>query len=319
MREADLRAITKSAEAQTGFAARTPSRAWERIAAPDNPHHCLWAWFKPPNVPPGVILRIPDEMYRVHPKVAESWTVRKLLHAVGVDPAAVATCFVYGMPCNLLNGGAWLDARIPRPTPGADPNIVVYINPALIAAVPVATGPMDEATLDIFERIDADWSAISELDKDLGRLRKQLVDMMGRLKNLNRDLTNPERLHSTSQDKKDWQDCRRGLRDATNRLWKCIKANDIGETSTAGQKAWFEETHRKYIAPRKCFDGLAQALRAFDTYRKMVQTLHTDMTNAYNLAMIDGERKAQSVLARIQAKVREATNRKNFLGVILDS
>ena len=115
MREADLKAITATAEAQTGFAARPSSRTWEKIAAPDNPHNCLWAWFKPPNVPPGVIVRIPDEMYQSQPKLAEAWTIRKVLRAASIDPANVATCYIYGMPCNLLNGHAWLDARIPRP------------------------------------------------------------------------------------------------------------------------------------------------------------------------------------------------------------
>jgi len=43
------------------------------------------------------------------------------------------------------------------------------------------------------------------------------------------------------------------------------------------------------------------------------------MSNAYSFATLDGERKAQQVLNRIQTKVREASNKKNFLGVILDS
>jgi hypothetical protein len=43
------------------------------------------------------------------------------------------------------------------------------------------------------------------------------------------------------------------------------------------------------------------------------------MSNAHSYASLDGERKAQQVLNRIQQKVREASNKKNFLGVMLDS
>ena len=178
---------------------------------------------------------------------------------------------------------------------------------------------IDAATVDIYERIEADWNSSNEVEKDLSRVRKQLVDILGRLKALNRDLTPPERVHSNNQDKKDWQDARRLLRDATNRAWKYLKAHDIGDTSNAGKRVWFEEIYRKFVAPRQQFDGLMAAARAFEMHRKTITQLHGDMSNAYSFASIDGERKAQQVIARIQTKVREASNRKNFLGVILDS
>ncbi len=182
-----------------------------------------------------------------------------------------------------------------------------------------ASPPLDEATADIYERIEADWNSSNEIEKDLSRLRKQLVDVLGRLKTLNRDLTGPERVHSNNQDKKDWQDARRGLRDASNRVWKYLKAHDIGDTSNAGKRVWFEEIYRKQIAPRKPFKELMAAARAFESHRKTITTLHGDMNNAYSFATLDGERKAQQVLSRIQTKVREASNKKNFLGVMLDS
>lgn len=179
--------------------------------------------------------------------------------------------------------------------------------------------PLDATTADIYERIEADWNSSNEMEKDLTRLRKQLVDVLGRLKTLNRDLNGPERVHSNNQDKKDWQDARRGLRDATNRVWKYLKAHDIGDTSNAGKRVWFEEIYRKQIAPRKPFKELMATARAFESHRKTITTLHGDMSNAYSYASIDCERKALQVLNRIQTKVREASNKKNFLGVILDS
>jgi hypothetical protein len=182
-----------------------------------------------------------------------------------------------------------------------------------------ATQPLDAATVDIYERIEADWNSSNEIEKDLTRLRKQLVDILGRLKSLNRDLNGPERVHSNNQDKKDWQDARRCLRDATNRVWKYLKAHDIGDTSNAGKRVMFEEVFRKYIAPRRLFKEFMTTARAFESHRKTITTLHGDMNNAYAFASLDGERKAQQVLNRIQQKVREASNKKNFLGVMLDS
>jgi hypothetical protein len=179
--------------------------------------------------------------------------------------------------------------------------------------------PLDAATLDIYERIEADWNSSNEIEKDLTRLRKQLVDILGRLKSLNRELSGPERVHSNSQDRKDWQDARRGLRDASNRVWKYLKAHDIGDTSNAGKRVAFEEIYRKQIAPRKPFKEFMATARAFESHRKTITQLHGDMSNAYSFASLDGERKAQQVLNRIQTKVREASNKKNFLGVILDS
>jgi len=179
--------------------------------------------------------------------------------------------------------------------------------------------PAPAHLMEAYEHVEQDWRACQEAEKDLARLRQQCLDMMGRLKTLNRDLTGPERLHSTNQEKKDWTNARRMLRDCTNRLWKSVKAHDIGYTSSAGQRRWFEETYDKYIAPRRHFEGFQDADRAFGTYRKIVTTLHIEMTNGLSIAQLDGERRAQQILARIAEKIREAGNRKNFLGVVLDS
>jgi hypothetical protein len=178
--------------------------------------------------------------------------------------------------------------------------------------------PAPAHLMEAYEHVEQDWMACKEAEKDLSRLRQQCLDMMGRLKALNRDLTGPERVHSTNQEKRDWMNARRMLRDCTNRLWKCVKAHDIGYTSSAGQRRWYETTYEKYIAPRLYFEGFQDADRSFGTYRKIVTTLHIEMSNAISIAQLDGERRAQQILARIAEKIREAGNRKNFLGVILD-
>jgi hypothetical protein len=337
--------------------ARAASEAWERIASPDDPQNYVWAWFKPATVPQGLLLRIPDEVYRTRPQIALRWTVRRLVQLAGFDPACVSMWRLYGVVCYGMNGAnPVFDAPIPAPIAGADPNIVVCIEtgqtimaarpmpPIMPAAAPIpvrlsanppsqfhvngaAISPtgaaanavvIDPTLLELYERIDSDWLATIELERDQSRLRKQLLDLMGRLKSLNRDLTPLERLHANSQEKKEWTEARRGLRDAATRVWKCVKAVDIGETSSAGQRLWFEETHKNMIVPRRSFEGLQQAARAFESRRKAVQTLHGEMNNAYSVGSLDGERRAQQVLARITQRVREASNRKNFLGLMLD-
>jgi hypothetical protein len=262
--------------------------------------------------------------------------------------AAVPVMPVAGLPPQYVNGVPMLAGppMVPGMPLGAMANFVapqmapqmamgampIGVNGApVMAAQPVgmpggtsitpmdAAGPLDAATVDIYERIEADWNSSNEVEKDLTRLRKQLVDILGRLKSLNRDLTGPERVHSNNQDRKDWQDARRGLRDATNRVWKYLKAHDLGDTSNAGKRVMFEEIYRKYIAPRRPFKEFMTTARSFESHRKTITTLHGDMANAYSFASLDGERKAQQVMARIQQKVREASNKKTFLGAMLDS
>lgn len=325
------------ADARATFAARPPSPSWERVAAADNPQNLIWVWFKPASMPHGLILRIPDELYVSAPQLAALWTMRKLLLTAGIDPASVATWQLQGAVYDAMGGTSpFLDAGVPRPMPGMDPHIVVTIHapvmmmPQMMPAAPMASLPqmmppqqpaatsVPSALVEIYESIELDWVASLEIERDLTRMRKSLIDTMARLKTLNRDLTPPERLYSSNQDKKDWVDARRWLRDSSTKCWRCIKDHDIGDTSSAGQRKWFEETYQNVILPRKPFDGLQQAQRDFEGYRKAVQTLHNTMSNTLSMAAIEGERRAQAVLARIAQKVREASNKKNFLGVILD-
>jgi hypothetical protein len=402
-----------AADPRERFVRRPPSQAWELIAAADRPANSAWAWFKPPAVPNGLLLRLAPEAFQAAGQSA--WTMRHLLLAADVDPVCVLLWRVNGAAFPGAHAtNPLLDLPVPAPVPGADPTIAVTIAlpnmPAFPPGIPIAgvngapgttpppampmgafvpgampmlpAGPMMPAApgmplpgmphpalaapgmlqpgmpasgmsqpgmpaarmvpgpigargavtmgkhepvipapahlIEAYEHVEQDWRSSQDTEKDLARLRQQLLDMMGRLKALNRDLTGPERVHSNTQEKKDWTQARRMLRDCTNRLWKCVKAHDIGYTSSAGQRRWFEETYEKYIAPRRHFDGFLDADRAFGTYRKIVTNLHIEMSNALSIAQLDGERRAQQILARIAEKIREAGNRKNFLGVMLD-
>lgn len=319
------------------FAARPASKTWERISFADCPQAYAWVWLKPQNVPHGLMLMISEETYRVYPQFAVQLTMRRLLQAAGIEPSWVSMWNLYGVAYDGMNGTSpFLDHAIPLPVMGVDPNIVVCINAAPVSnSVPVANAtPVDAmpqpapapeslsaepvTVSEVFDRIDDDWNASLLTEKELKRLRKQLLDMAARLKTLNRDFSPQERLHSSPQDKKDWLDARRWLRDSSTRLSRYIKEHDIGYTSAAGQRKWFEQTFQKYIVPRQQFDGLRQAHRDYATYRKVVVTLQTNMHTAYAQAAQNGERRAQQILTRVAAKVREATTKRNALGILCD-
>lgn len=320
-------------DVSAGFTVRPPSQSWEQICFAEGPQNFLWVWFKPATAPQGLIVRIPDEA-----SPARSLTLRTILHLTGVDPSWVAMWQVYGMAYHGMNGAnPLLDQPIPVPVAGADPNLVVYVAspqpsymptmmspmtmpsmpamlPNAIASAGAATGPSAE----LLERLDIEWNAAMDVEKDLDRLRKMLVDMMSRLKSMNRDLNPDERLYSSREDKQDWLDARRFLRDSDNKLRAAVKEFDIGDPSSAGHKRYFEELHARFVAPRIPFDGMEQALNGFEFYRKLLTTLHGKMNSVYLAAQSNAERRAQMVLARIANKVREASNKKTALGVVLD-
>lgn len=316
-----------SGAASAGFAFRPPSQGWEQIRFADGPQSFLWVWFKPTTAPQGLIVRIPDEVSQ-----AQSLTLRIILHLAGVDPTWVAMWQVYGMAYPGLSGAnPLLDQPIPAPVAGADPSIVIFVGVPQPVFVPMpqfampmgslvsqASPPLSGNSVETLERLDIEWTAAMDVEKDLERLRKMLVDMMSRLKSMNRDLNPDERLYSSREDKQDWQDARRFLRDSDNRLRAAVKEFDIGDPSSAGHKRHFEGLYSQFVAPRVPFDGMEQALNGFEFYRKLLTTLQGKMNSVFLAAQSNAERRAQMVLARIANKVREASNKKTALGVVMD-
>jgi hypothetical protein len=305
------------------FAARPPSSAWEGVPLTASTHY-LWAWFKPPGLPDGLIVTIPDETWATYPERREL-TMRRLLACVGLEPAAVSRWYLYGIPCESLGGtNPLLDQPIPPPAPGADPRIAISVQPVCVpgrvAAAPapvaaqfpaaasqsMAAGP----NVPLFTRIESDWNAILQIEANLVLLRKQLGGMLNRINALNRDLSPDERQYGERKDKSDWQIARRWLRDVAAKLSRCIKDHDLGHTSSAGKRNQFEQTYQTWIAPRLPCEGLDRVQRDFEQHRKTVQMLLNNMQAAYTNAAQDGERRAQEILNRIAAKVRTARTRR---------
>lgn len=305
---------------QAAVVVPAPSQDWETMPLPDFPQTGVQVWFQPAHLPQGLLMVIPDETWQSYPHQTHPLTMRKLLHAVGVDPAYVATWQLYGGPWYGVDGtDPVLDQPIPVPAAGFDPTITVTIGVPAVADAPVAPETVtSENVEEIFEHIEVNWHGAKDIQKELGRLRKRLLDMRGRLKTLNRDLTPQERVHGSNLDKKDWQAARRGMRECATRIARLIKALDIGDTSAAGQRNHFNGLYEESVVPRKQFEGMLQAQRDFAQYRKSLLALQTSMVTAYAYAEQNGERRAQPILARIAVKVREAGTRKNMLGVMFD-
>lgn len=328
--------LDPAGDAAAKFAARPPSQSWEPLLWANDPQHPAWVWLKPPTVPHGLALGIPEETWRTCPHL-QHLTLRRLLLAAGVDPSCVAMWQFAGMPFPGMNGtNPIFDQPIPAPGPGVAPEIIVVINapagmmppmsyPPPMAAAMMAAAPMHTSSstfsgtqAEMFERLDTEWTAVLDLEKDLERLRKMLVDLSARMKVLNRDLNSDERLYSSREDKQDWQDARRFLRDGENRLRACVKEFDIGDPSSAGYRRGLETIYHQFVVPRVPFNGIESAVGQFEAHRKLVTTLQGKMNNAYLGAVSNGERRAQQILARIAGKVREAGNKKTALGVMMD-
>ncbi|MBM83014.1 MAG: hypothetical protein CMJ78_20830 [Planctomycetaceae bacterium] len=284
------------------FNDRAPSQTWDAYQIFDAPETVVWVWFKPANLPQGLILRVPDETHRAYPHAGQL-TFKKLLLSIGIKPSHVTQWQMFGHAYDSMNGTSpYFDQAVPAAPPGVDANITVHIN----------------AWTEVFDRIEADWNLAQQIEKHLQANRKALTDMNGRLKGLNRDLTFQENLHSSQQDKKDWTEARRWLRDSMMQIARHIKEYDTGETIYAGKRHWFQQTYDNFVRPRQLFQGIEQARRDFEAHRKVLQTLESNMSGAYNYAQLNGERRATEVMKRITQKVRDAQVKKTALGVLLD-
>jgi hypothetical protein len=297
------------------FVQRPPSSTWEPVAFPDEPPTFFWAWFKPPAAPHGLAVRIPVETFR-NPARRLPLTMRRVLTAAGVDPGGVALWSLYGAVYDAYQGASpALDFAIPEPGMAGDPSIHIFLSalPPAAIAVPVpapAAALRGGSDFEALVRMDADWNSSLQLEQQLAGAAKQLSATLQRINTLNRDLSFEEGRVADQLDKHEWQEARRWLRDVAARVARFLKDHHIGLTSAAGKRGSFEAIYQQYVVPRVPFDGLVQAEREFEQYRKTMQTLLNNMGAAQASANQDGERRAQIVLTRIGAKVRTLRPRK---------
>lgn len=281
------------------FSDRPPSTAWEAIPLPHDSGWTFWAWFKPASAPNAVCIRFPQE--NVTPKPL-SLTMRQLAHSLGLADWEPMGWSIYGM---MYGGGpavnpGW-DQPIPPAPAGADPTLAIYVGQqAQIAAPQAPTGG------DSFSRMDADWNAALQLELQLDAAAKQLNATQLRINALNRDLSPDEFRAADQQERREWQEARRWMRDVCARVSRFLKEHHIGITSAAGKRNHYETIYRDNVVPRRPVEGMPQIEREFESYRKMLQSLLSNMQSAHAAAVQDGERRAQQVMSRISTRVRSA-------------
>ena len=287
------------------FAIRSPSVAWESIVVPDVPNGVLWAWFKPLNGPLDVMVQIPPETYA---SCGTQLTMRRVLQSVGVSAEEAESWTVHGATYPTQNGSSpLLDQPLPPPGNQGLSIRMLPTFPPPVGTVQAAGQIDDDRLLDAF---DADWHALLQLETQLGSARKQLGAIQGQLQSLNRDLSPDERLAADNQDKQDWQDARRWLRDSLALVSRWIRDHDIGMVSAAGNRNRFEQVYQQHVSVRQSIPGLPAVHHEFEQHRKTAQHLLTQMQSAHQKANTDGVMRARQVLGRISAKVRRSNEKR---------
>lgn len=167
-----------------------------------------------------------------------------------------------------------------------------------------SSGPVSPLQEQCMAAIDASWNGIRQLESKVGSLRNQLDQALARLNSLNRDLTPEERRASDNKDTKDWLDARRWLRDGVATLSRFVKEIDMGVTSGAGQRHYFEDIYRQFIVPRIPFAGMEQTVIEFESHAKSLQNVVAAAQAGLTRSGKDAEQRANGVLTRIAAKSR---------------
>ena len=291
------------------FTQRPASVGWETVALVPGTAIGMWVWCKPPHAPLDLIVRVPIETFQA---LGGNLSLRQIAFAVGAELAQVQG-FTLQAAFIEAHGGAnpLLDHPVPPTPPWADIAIrmrsLVPLTPAVpMQAMPTAvasstTSPQGQTAA---HAIEADWTAVSHMETQLMTLRKQLAALQAKLQTLNRDLSADENVAADNQDRREWQDTRRWLRDASSLASRYIKEADSGVTSMAGNKRRLEQLVEEARAGRLSAQQLANAQNEIESHRKTVLNIQNQMQNALQSASRDGEQRAQQVMARISAKVR---------------
>jgi hypothetical protein len=293
----------------------SPSSNWEPLPLDASGQHMIWLWFRPAQMPNGLMIVIPFAVF-AQPQLASVLSVRSLVTATGMEIAHVHCWAVNGATFDAEAGRSpMLDQLLPPPPPNDQLQLTIWMN---VEAAPVLSMPMPMATTQaaqgfmspgathsspgheqLFFAIESSWNNIRQLENKVGSIRKQLDQTVSRLNSLNRDLTPEERRACDNKDTKDWLEARRWLRDSLATLGRIIKEIDLGTTSGAGQKFRFESIYEQHIAPRIPFPGLEQAVIEFDGHAKVLQNVAAAAQAALTRAGNDAEQRANAVLMRL--------------------
>jgi len=289
------------------FALRPASMNWESLVLVPGTAIGMWVWWKPPHAPLDLIVRVPIETVQAY---GGQLTLRQVILAAGAELIQVQGLILAGVVLD-AQGGAnpQLDQPVPPQAPWCEITLRMLagggypvMSAAMSGAQPGLSGaPVGSASA---MAIEADWTAVLTMGSQLLSLRKQLMTLQGRLQTLNRDLNFDEYQATDSQMKREWQETRRWITDASLSLSRYIKEADAGVTTMAGSKRRIEQLVVDARAGRMTPQQLAAAQNEIESHRKTVINIQNQMQSALLSASRDGEQRAQQVLSRIAAKVR---------------
>ena len=295
------------------FHLQAPSTAWEPVALRLGSSPVVWAWFKPSHAPSSVVFQIPPEVWQ-EVNSATPVTIRQLVAIAGIPALQGWTVAgqYYAWDERLA---VFVDLPLAEPPAGVDPYLILWCQMTATLQTPIriespppmlaSDPPLNEDSGALFDSMDSLWRGIQQIETDVRRARSQLEQSMHRLNSLNRDLGPNEINAADSNDKKDWIDARRWLRDSAGILSKSIKQIDVGVLSGAGQRHRFEDIFQQYVASRRVFPGLKQAALDFEMYHKTAKHVLLSAQSALAKGSTDGERRANNVLQRIARKIRQ--------------
>lgn len=303
------------------FLLHPPSKTWEPVPLPTNPPLVIWAWFKPKDAPNGVVFQLPPDLFKAV-EGKNPLTIRLLLMSIGME--AIVGWTLYGQQIALdADTMRWLDADLPPPLEGFDPQLTFWapLHAGIPTAVAAPVEPEPEAAagreeslqpgenpLPYFEAIEFFWTNILYLESDIRRAHTQLEQSISKLTTLNRDLNFEEINAADSVDKQQWQDVRRWLREASFSLSRTTKEIDVELISSIGKRNQFLDIYEKLIKPRIPFPELKQAVVEFEMHHKSVRTLLQTAQAAIHKGTAEGERRANTILQRIAQKIRAKSN-----------
>ena len=295
------------------FFERPASAGWEIVPISGVADVNCWAWFRPGTLPAGVAVTIPPDVIGL-PGAVLPFSLVQLIHAVGLTWDQLVSVSFYGEP---WQSAAFCQATAAEflPCPPAVANVQILLmagQQTLAVPQPQPTAHLlsseaevfvpSQAVTSQFHRLETGWKACQGMERQLAGLRQQLSGVLGRLGALDRDLRPAERMGAARQEKDEWQDTRRWIRDAASKVQRCLKAHDIGVTSAAGRRNMIQERYEQSSGDVDGFTDLTSCLHEVESYRKELANLFNNMGSTLQGANANGIQRAQRVLSKISAQ-----------------
>ncbi len=312
---------------------------------PQVPQIPLWIWFRPAALPSGLHVTLPPPLVAAFPMFMP-FSLAELLAHVQLTPPVAQAVSIYGSPWHPLGiHDPGLFSALASPAPGFRPDLFVLVAESAVVSAPSPQLPFfgspgvealefvdendvlfDENSPDdlsdglMVQRIEAAWKSAIQIERQLTGLRQKLSSIQASLGKMDRDLSSDERTASDREDRDEWNDVRRWLRDLQGKCHREIKAFDIGMTSGAGIRNSLEQRFSEAMDGQVAQSDLPVLRREFEKYRKDMVTLQRAMTATLQSASQNGTQRAQRVLGKIAGKIREmrAKNREPIGGANMD-